>query len=378
MSAPLEGVRVLDLSRVLSGPYATMTLADLGADVVKVERTGSGDDTRSFGPPYMDGVSTYFLSINRGKRSIEVDLKSKEGVELVTALAQQADVLVENFRPGVMERLGLGPAILLEANPKLVYCSISGFGRENPKPGYDLVVQGLSGVASITGDGSAPFKCGASIADLCAGMNAVSAILAALVRRNSTGVGGLVDVSMLDGQLSLLTYHASAWLNAGVPPVARGNAHPSIHPFRAFRTQDGWLNLAVGNDAQFERLCEALQEDWHLDARFGTNAGRVEHREALNGLMEPVLASRHTEEWITSLAGVGIPMGPVQDVPTALAEGKIVSHEHPAGGQAVRTLGLPYEIDGHVGPGGRGAPALGAHQEEVLRDWLGENGGRDE
>ncbi len=374
MSGPLVGIRVLDLSRVLSGPYATMALADLGADVVKVERQGTGDDTRAFGPPYMDGVSTYFLSINRGKRSIEVDLKTEEGVALVKRLACKADVLVENFRPGVMERLGLGAEELMRANPRLVVCSISGFGRESLKPGYDLVVQGLSGVASITGDGATPYKCGASIADLCAGMNAVSGILAALVRRGVTGAGGLVDVSMLDGQLSLLTYHASAWLNAGSAPRALGNAHPSIHPFRAFRTRDGWFNLAVGNDSQFERLCEALQVTWHLDERFVQNGDRVQNRQALDRLMEAVFEGRTTQEWMEMLEPAGIPMGPVQDVPTALEQAKIVTHTHPGGGGAVRTVGLPYTIDGNDGGCGRGAPALGEHQEEVLRDWLDDIG----
>jgi len=318
----------------------------------------------------MDGVSTYFLSINRGKRSIEIDLKTAEGRALLKRLASRADVLVENFRPGVMERLGLGADTLMSENPRLVFCSISGFGRDSAKPGYDLVIQGLSGIPSITGNGESPYKCGASIADLCAGMNAVSGILAALVRRGVTGKGGLVDVSMLDGQLSLLTYHASAWLNAGIRPKAIGNAHPSIHPFRAFQTRDGWLNIAVGNDVQFRRFSEALREVWHTDERFSENAGRVQNREALDSLMEPVFLQKTTAEWLTLMEPCGIPMGPVRDVASALEDAKLVSHPHPSGEGVVRTLGLPYSIGGHEAPNGKGAPLLGAHQEEVLEDWL--------
>ncbi len=369
MSAPLEGIRVLDLSRVLAGPFAAMGLADLGADVVKVERPGKGDDTRSFGPPYAEGVSTYFLSVNRGKRSVVLDLKSEEGRDHLKALAGAADVLLENFRPGVMERLGLGPEALQALNPGLVYCAISGFGQDRPGPGYDLVVQGLSGIPSITGSGEAPNKCGASIADLCAGMNAVSGILAALVRRERTGVGGVVDVSMLDGQLALLSYHASGWLNGGVEPTALGNAHPSIHPFCGFQTADDWLNLAVGNDAQFEKLCRALAKGWDEDPRFATNADRVRNREALNLLMEPVFRDQTTVGWQADLAETGIPMGPMKTIPEALEVARLVEHDHPEGGGRVRTVANPYTVDGEGRGAHRRAPRLGEHTDEVLAEW---------
>ena len=369
----LDGLRVLDLSRVLSGPYATMCLADMGADVVKVERPGQGDDTRSFGPPFVDGESTYFLAINRGKRSICLDLKQEEDCEVLKRLASGADVLVENFRPGVMERLGLSYAELSEANPGLVYCSISGFGQEREGPGYDLMVQGLSGIPSITGDGAIPTKCGASIADLVAGMNAVQAILAALVRRGRLGHGAWVDVPMLDGQLSLLTYHASAWLNAGVAPKAIGNAHPSIHPFRAYATMDGHLNLALGNDKLFEQFCGLFELDWHQDERFSSNAVRVKNREALDALMGPFFAQRSTDDWLRRLEAAAIPAGPLLSVPEALSSASLLSHPHPTTGRAVKSIALPYSIGSSPRGSVRPAPELGAHKEEVLDEWLSDS-----
>jgi len=368
----LQGLRVLDLSRVLSGPYATMCLADMGADVVKVERPGKGDDTRSFGPPFVDGVSTYFLSINRGKRSICLDLKSPVDRETLKELAARADVLVENFRPGVMKRLGLSYAELSELNPGLVYCSISGFGQDKEGPGYDLMVQGLSGIPSVTGDGAIPTKCGASIADLVAGMNAVQGILAALIRRGRSGAGALVDVPMLDGQLSLLTYHASAWLNGGVTPRAIGNAHPSIHPFCAYRTQDGHLNLALGNDKLFSEFCALLHLDWDQDERFATNEKRVENRDVLDALMIPLMAGRSTEAWLECLAEKAIPAGPLLTVPDALKNAALLSHPHPTTGQAVHSVALPYSIGDASRGSERPAPELGAHRQEVLDAWFSE------
>ncbi len=366
---PLAGLKVLDLSRVLSGPYASMILADMGADVVKVERPGSGDDTRSFGPPFAGGVSTYFLSINRGKRSVALDLKDPGDRGRALALARRADVLIENFRPGVMGRLGLGWEVLRGENPRLIYACISGFGRDRPGAGYDLVIQGLSGIPHLTGPGDRPWKCGTSIADLVAGMNAVQGILAALYRRERSGRGGLVDVSMVAGQRALLTYHASAWLNAGVEPGPMGNAHPSIHPYQAFRTAGGWLNLAVGNDGLFAKLCELLGATWHLEERFATNAARVANREALSALLEPRLAERSTGEWCALLSGAGIPHGPILSVPEALADSELVEHEHPSGSGRVRSLPPGVRIDGRAAAAGRRPPRLGEHGEEVFRDW---------
>ena len=371
-SRPLNGLKIVDLSRVLSGPYATMTLADLGADVVKVERPETGDDTRSFGPPFMAEESTYFLSVNRGKRSICLDLKKREDCETLKKLVGCADVVVENFRPGVMKRLGLDYPCLRAVNPKIILCSISGFGQEKGGPGYDLMVQGLSGIPSITGQGDRPNKCGASIADLVAGMNAVQGILAAVVKRERTGEGSFVDVSMLDGQLSLLTYHASAWLNGGQRPQAIGNAHPSIHPFCAYAAADQHFNLAVGNDKLFVQLCETLGLQLHLNTLFSTNAERVKNREALDAALGPHFLSNSAEYWVELLKAAGVPCGPILGVEQALEAATVTTHAHPGKGGPVRTVALPFSVDNAPRASERGAPALGAHQQGVLRDWLGE------
>ena len=373
MSAPLAGIKVLDFSRVLSGPFATMTLADLGADVVKVEDPRAGDDTRGFGPPFVAGVSTYFLSVNRGKRSIALDLKKPDDRATARALAEQADVVIENFRPGVMERLGLGAEALRAANPGLIYCCISGFGRAVDRPGYDLMVQGLSGIPSLTGaaDGP-PNKCGASVADLVSGSNAVQGILAALFRRERTGEGALVDVSMLDGQLALLTYHASAYVNAGKVPGRIGNAHPSIHPFCTYATADGHINVCVGNDSLWATFCGVLAEPgWVSDPRFATNPSRVAHRQDLDALLAPRFATAPTAAWLAALEEAGIPCGPMATVAEALDGATLVEHPHPAGGPPVRTVPLPFAIDEAPRAAERGAPALGQHRDEVLADWLG-------
>ena len=367
---PLSGVKVLDLTRVLSGPYAAMTLADMGADVVKIERPGRGDDTRGFGPPFAEGVATYFLAVNRGKRSVTLDLKDAADRETCRALALKADVLLENFRPGVLDRLGLGWDALREANPRLVYCAISGFGRDRPGPGYDLMIQGMSGIPHLTGDGAVPFKCGTSIADLVTGMNAVQGVLAALYRRERMGAGALVDVSMIDGQRALLSYHASAWLNAGVEPGPRGNAHPSIHPYQAYQAADGWLNLAVANDKLFEALCGLLGTTWHREDRFATNADRVSSRAALDAELVPLMASKTVGEWCAALAGAGIPHGRMSTVPEALDGAAVVQHEHPNGGAPVRSLAGGVRIDGEVPVSPLRTPRLGEHKDEVLAGWL--------
>jgi crotonobetainyl-CoA:carnitine CoA-transferase CaiB-like acyl-CoA transferase len=372
MSAPLNGVRVLDFSRVLAGPYATMYLADLGADVVKIERPGTGDDTRSFGPPFSQGISTYFLSINRGKRSVVLDLKDPSGRETALALADQADVVIENFRPGVMDRLGLGPSVMRKRNPKLVYCSISGFGREVERAGYDLVIQGMGGIPSITGEVSGgPIKCGASIADLVTGLNAVQGILAALFRRGNTGEGGLVDVPMLDGQVALLTYHASSLLNADVPPQRLGNHHPSIHPYGTYRAKDGYINIAVGNDKLFRAFAVAIGKPvWNADDRFETNASRVAHRSELDAMMDTVLAEGSVDEWCEALGKAGVPAGPINSVAAAVAEVDLFEHAHPGGQGVVRTTPLPYRLDDAPRASTLAPPSLGQHTDEVLKEWL--------
>ena len=372
MTSPLKGVRILDFSRVLAGPYATMYLADLGADVVKVERPEVGDDTRSFGPPFSQGVSTYFLSINRGKRSVVLDLKTDAGRETALDLATKADVVIENFRPGVMQKLGLGYDAMRVLNPALVYCSISGFGRDVPRAGYDLVIQGMGGIPSITGEVSGlPVKCGASIADLVTGLNAVQGILAALYRRSMTGEGGLVDVPMIDGQAALLTYHASGLLNAGVEPKRLGNHHPSIHPYGSYQASDGFLNVAIGNEKLFKAFASSLGHDeWVVDERFSNNAVRVANRVHLDPLIERALAGDTVANWCRRLAATGVPAGPINSVAQAVAEVDLVEHRHPSGEGWVKSTPLPYRIDDCPRASPLPPPKLGQHTEEVLLDWL--------
>lgn len=370
--APLSGVRVLDFTRVLAGPYGTMHLADLGADVVKVEHPARGDDTRHYGPPFQDGVSTYFLSVNRGKRSVALDLKTDAGRAAARRLALAADVVVENFRPGVMARLGLDADSLRAERPDLITATIRGFAdADDPRPGYDLMMQGLSGVPSITGpvDGP-PSKCGASIADMAAGMHLVQAICAALFRRERTGRGASLVVPLMDAQRSLLSYHASAWLNGGVAPTRRGNAHPSIHPFCVLEAADGWLCLCIGNDALWRTFCQvAGAPELATDPRFARNRDRVAHRAALDAWLLPTIRARPLSDWLEVLQVAGVPAGPMNTVPEALAEADLVTHPHPRTGAPVHSLPVPILVDG-ARPVAPGAPAeLGAHTDAVLAEW---------
>ena len=361
-----------------------MNLGDMGAEVIKVEEPGSGDDTRGFGPPFVNGVSTYFLSINRNKKSLAVNLKSAEGLALVQSLVAKSDVLVENFRPGVADRLGLGAAPLRKANPRLVYCSISGFGHQglpefSALAGYDVVVQGLSGLQHLTGDPNGPpTKVGVSISDLLTGMTAFQAILLALYQRERTGAGQTLDISMLDATTQVLTFQAAAHLVAGKSPTRMGNRHPSIAPYETFRASDGYFNLAVGNDAQFRKLCELLdQPALGQDARYAQNRGRVEHREALLAVLEPQFALRPVAEWMSSLQGAGIPAGSISDLPTALAHPQlaaramVVTTEHPDAG-TVRMVGTPLHLEGvDLQKDLRPPPRLEEHSRAVLEEVLG-------
>jgi len=372
MSAPLTGVRVLDFTRALAGPYATMTLADLGADVVKVERPGGGDETRGWGPPFVEGVSTYFLAVNRGKRSVVLDLKDPEGQARARELALAADVVIENFRPGVMAKLGLDAATLRADKPALIFCSISGFGQDSQLPGYDVVLQGMGGITSLTGpiDGE-PFKCGTSTADLVAGQNAAMGILAALVRRGSTGEGATIDNSLIDGQRSFLVYHASAWLNAGKAPDRLGNQHPNVHPLCAYKAADGWINLAVGNNKLWSAFCGAIGRDELIeDPAYRDNADRVRNREALNDALAGTLVTRTVADWVARIQAVGVPVGPIHTVPQALEGATLVSHAHPRGGPDVRSVPLPFALSGAPRAAARRAPELDEHRQEVLSEWL--------
>ncbi len=379
---PLSGIRVLDLSRILSGPFCTMNLGDMGAEVIKVEEPGAGDDTRGFGPPFVSGVSTYFLSINRNKKSIAVNLKAPEGLALVKRIAARSDVVVENFRPGVAGRLGLSHQSLRSDNPRLIYCSISGFGHQglpeySKLPGYDVVVQGLSGLQHLTGDPSGPpTKVGVSISDLLSGMTAFQAILLALFHRERTGEGQFLDIAMLDSTVQVLTFQATAHLIAQQSPRRMGNRHPSIAPYETFAARDGYFNLAVGNDAQFKKLCEVVGAlELPRDPRFAQNRARVEHREALLAVLNPLFAAEPVEHWVATLEREGIPSGKIADLPQALshpqllARGMVAEVNHPDAGPC-RLLSTPLRMEG-LERVATPPPRLGEHTREILDQALG-------
>jgi crotonobetainyl-CoA:carnitine CoA-transferase CaiB-like acyl-CoA transferase len=376
VAGALSGLRVLDLTRILSGPFATMTLADLGADVVKVEDPARGDDTRQWGPPFQGEEAAYFLSVNRNKRSIALNLKAPEGRRIATRLAAGADVLVENFRPGTAARLGLGYPQLSATNPRLVYASISGYGQTGPyagEPGYDAIAQALSGIMSVTGETDGPpARVGVSTADLGAGMWALVGILAALHARHRTGRGQWVDVSLLDGQVAWLTYVAAGYFATGATPHRYGSAHPTIVPYQAFPTDDRHLMVAVGNDALWRRFAPVLGLD-HLvnDPRFATNPARVEHRDQLLPVIEATLATRSADDWAKLLAAAGVPAAPINTVdqalqhPQVLARGMVAELDHPTAGR-LRAVASPVKLSSHP-PTVRTAPPIqGEHTDAVL------------
>lgn len=373
---PLKDLVVLDLSRILSGPFATMTLADLGADVIKIEQPGEGDDTRQWGPPFQGDQAAYFLSVNRNKRSLAVDLKSPDGLEAVRRLARTADVVVENFRPGTAERLGLGYEELSAANPGLVYASISGYGQTGPdaqRAGYDAIAQARSGIMSVTGEPDGPpVRVGISSSDLIAGTWAVIGILAALHEREKTGRGQWVDISLLDGSVSWLTYVASGYFASGKVPERYGSAHPTIAPYQAFQTSDGFVMVAVGNDALWRRFAAALgRPELTEDARFATNPQRVAHREELVALLEDILLGATTGEWVSRLDDAGVPVGPIQTVeealqdPQILARGMVAELEHPQAGP-LKMVGCPIRLTRTPASVRTPPPLLGQHTDELL------------
>jgi len=378
---PLSGIFVLDLTRVLSGPYCTMMLADLGARVIKVEQPMKGDDTRAWGPPFLGSESAYFLSVNRNKKSVALDLKDPRTRPVLSALIARADVLVENFRPGTMERLGLGYEALSEASPRLIYCSISGFGQTGPRrlePGYDAMMQAEGGLMSITGaEDGPPFRLGVAIADIATGMFAVQAILAALLARQRTGRGQRVDVAMLDAVASLLTYQASSAFATGATPTRMGNRHPSIAPYDTFAAADGEFVLSVGNDEQFRRLAAVVNRDGLADdPRFATNADRVARYDELRQDLSAAFAPWRRAELIAALTAAGVPCGAVRSVTEALADPQlaardmIVPLEHATAGP-IRVLGSPLKLSATPATVRTPPPALGQHTFEVLRDEAG-------
>jgi crotonobetainyl-CoA:carnitine CoA-transferase CaiB-like acyl-CoA transferase len=371
---PLEGLVVADFSRVLAGPFATMLLGDLGADVVKVEHPEAGDETRAWGPPWHGGHSTYYLSVNRNKRSVALDLKTDAGREAARALAGRADVLVENFKAGTLERLGLGFGEMARDNPGLVWCSISGFGRGAGAdlPGYDFLVQAMSGLMSITGpaDGE-PTKVGVALVDVLTGLYAFGGILAALAERDRSGRGQRVEVSLLGSALASLVNQASSYLCTGRPPRAMGNRHPSITPYETLATADRPLVVAVGNDGQFARLCRVLGlPELAADPRFATNAARVANRDALAGLLERALAARGAAEWVATLAEGGVPCGLVNDVGEAFALAERLGLDPVVAAGGVPQVADPIRLSSTPVSYRLAPPALGEHTARVL-GWLG-------
>jgi crotonobetainyl-CoA:carnitine CoA-transferase CaiB-like acyl-CoA transferase len=390
MAGPLTGIRVLDLSRVLAGPWAGQILADLGAEVIKVERPGRGDDTRGWGPPYLkdaegrDTEAAYYLSCNRGKHSVTIDFTRPEGQALVRKLAAQSDVLLENYKVGGLAKYGLGYDDLKAVNPGLIYCSITGFGQTGPyrhRAGYDFLIQGMGGLMSVTGKpddapGGEPIKTGVAIIDVFTGVYAAVGVLGALLHKQRTGEGQHIDLALLDVQVATLANIALNYLTTGVSPRRLGNAHPSIVPYEAFATADGHLILAVGNDQQFARFCQvAGRPELAADERFATNAGRVRHREALLPIVRELMRSRASREWLQLLEAAGVPCGPINDLqqvftdPQVIARGLRLDLPHSLAGSApgvrnpINYSGTP--IDYRQAP-----PVLGEHTAEVLQRLL--------
>ncbi|WP_296279279.1 CaiB/BaiF CoA-transferase family protein [Pseudoxanthomonas sp.] len=385
MPRALAGVRVLDLTRVLAGPWCTQVLADLGADVVKVERPGSGDDTRGWGPPFLrdadgneTGESAYYLCANRNKRSLAVDIATEEGQAVIRRLASESDVLVENFKVGDMARYRLDASTLRAANPRLVYCSITGFGQDGPyarRAGYDFAIQGLGGLMGVTGAANGePQKVGVAVADLFTGMYATVAILAALRHRDATGEGQVIDMALLDAQVAMLANLGSHYLVGGEVPPRQGNAHANIVPYQVFAVADGHIIVAVGNDRQFVRLCEMLDlAALAGDPRYATNAARVRHRDALVPLLQDAFHARERHGWLALLEAAGIPCGPVNDIadvfadPQVKARGMVTRIEHPHAG-AVPLVASPLKLSATPVDLRHAPPLLGQHTDEVLRE----------
>jgi len=378
---PLSGFRVLDLSRILAGPYCTMMLGDYGADVIKVERPGSGDDTRTWGPPFAGGESAYYLCCNRNKRSITIDLKTPGGVALVKRLAASSDVVIENFVPGLMARFGLDYESLRAINPRLVYCSISAYGQDGPyrdRPGYDMVLSAVGGLMWITGErGGGPVKVGVAITDVVTGVHASGAIMAALLWRERSGRGQYIDASLLDVQAASLANIASNYLIAGREAKRWGTAHESIVPYQVFATKDQPIAIAAANQRLWQRLCGALERpEWAHDPRFETNTRRVEQREVLVPLLEARVREKTCEEWMEILVAAAVPCGPVNDMEHLFADpqlqhrGMVAEVEHPTIPD-LRLVGIPLRLSETPGEIRRPPPTLGQHTDEILREVLG-------
>ena len=368
----------MDLSRALAGPYCTMMLADMGAEVIKVEMPGKGDDSRSWGPPFVEGESAYFMSINRNKKSITLNMKTGKSMEIIHKLIKQSDVLVENFRPGAMERLGLGYERVNEMNPRIIYASISGFGQDGPYrmlPGFDQVLQGMGGLMSITGEpGGPPIKVGVAIADISGGMFAAYGVVVALYNREKTGKGQMIDVSLLDSQVAWLTYRAGAYFTSGEIPQPVGSGHPVIVPYQAFKAKDVYINIAVGNDQLWGKFCKAVGLEKVMDdAKFATNAKRVENRGEIVKIISELIATRSGEEWLKIITDAGVPCGPIYTIDKVFADPQVLYRQmlkelyHPKAGK-VRITGIPVKLSDTPGEVETAPPVLGQHTEEILNE----------
>jgi formyl-CoA transferase len=391
VAAPLDGIRVLDLSRILAGPFCGQNLADLGAEVIKVERPGAGDDTRSWGPPFLrdsaendTADAAYFAAANRGKRSVTINLAAPEGQAIVRALVAQCDVLLENYRVGQLARYGLDAPALLELNPRLIYCSITGFGQTGPwahRAGYDFVIQGLCGFMSVTGEadhrpGGGPQKAGVAVTDLMTGMYATQAILAALIARGRTGAGQHIDLALLDVGVAMMANMATNYLANGVPPIRQGNAHPNIVPYQTFRAADGWIIVAVGNDEQFRRFVTTGEASELVNnPTWARNADRVRGRETLVPLLEKMVERRPAVWWIEALEAVGVPCGPIQDLAQVFEHPQVRARGLELGldraGATVRTVANPVRFSATPVRMELTPPTLGADTERVLGELCG-------
>ncbi len=390
----LDGIRVLDLSRILAGPWCTQNLADLGADVIKIERPGVGDDTRAWGPPFLkdgQGIDTnesaYYLSANRNKRSVEADMATPHGAALIRELAAVSDILVENFKVGGLAKYGLDYASLKAINPRLIYCSVTGFGQDGPfaqRPGYDFMIQGMGGLMSITGErddlpGGGPQKAGVAVTDIVTGMYATVAILAALQERHRSGLGQHLDIALLDSHVALLANQNSNYFNSGVAPTRAGNAHQNVVPYQVFAASDGHLIVATGNESQYRAYCAAIgAPELGDDPRFATNRLRVANRGTLVPLLADIMREGRRDDWIARLEAAGVPCGPINDIAQAFAhpqaQARQLRHDqpHPGGGVAPVTAS-PLRFSASPVVYRRAPPLLGQHTEEVLRDVLGKS-----
>ena len=390
-SSALANLQVLDMTRILAGPWCGQMLADLGAEVIKIEKPGSGDDTRAWGPPFLKdsagkptSEAAYYLAANRGKKSVTVDISTPEGQEIIRALAAQSDVLLENYKLGQLAKYGLDYASLSALNPRLIYCSITGFGQTGPdahKAGYDFIIQGLSGFMSITGQadeqaGGGPQKAGVAISDLLTGLHATIGVLAAVEQRHHTGLGQYIDLALLDVMVSSLANMNTNYLTSGKPPVRWGNAHPNIVPYQTFAVADGHIILAVGNDAQFKKFCDVAGcPELSSDLRFASNPARVQYRAELIALLSPLMLTRNKADWIALLEEVKVPCGPIDNIaqalhnPQVLARGMLQNIPHPAAG-VVQLVANPIKMSGSSSTHPCHPPLLSEHTDQVLREKL--------